>query len=284
MVRYDLRTLEPLQAIVVIDGSGDFSLLYESVTDPLLRRVLSYRHLLPPSSSTRPPVSAPLAASATLRKAFAALPFAPNLSKPEFIMTKAVLLLERLRTQLPQHRLMVADFSSLPDAVPGRNGPVVQTRVNQVMVPCETFLVKHGCFDIFFPTGEYIPCTDLHQLVLILPDFELLRDIYSVIMNSPPFPLTASSSHSHHPPTYPPFPSSPTSLTSQVSSTITTPTALRTDFFSHSVKGFRRRSVGIYPQSEFIKRYGGEEIVKRLTMKDGTSLVESMYGNAKVMF
>ena len=155
MVRYDLETLTPLQTVVTIDGSGDFSLLYEPVTDPLLRRYLAYRRLLAPTKSSLPPVHPLLLASSTLRKLYTSLPFAPNLSEPEFVPTKAMLFLERLRERLPLHRLMVADFDELPDAVKGRNGPVVQTRYGNSMVPCETFLVKQGFFDIFFPTGSY---------------------------------------------------------------------------------------------------------------------------------
>ena len=152
MIRYDLTTMEPLQAIVCIDGSGDFTLLYEPITDPILHRVLSYRRLLPPSPATAPSLSRALSSS-ILRRIYTSLPFAPNLSRPDFIPTKAVLFLEHLRRRLPNHRLLVADFSQLPEAVQGRNGPVVQTRYGGSMVPCETFLVKQGYFDIFFPTG-----------------------------------------------------------------------------------------------------------------------------------
>lgn len=56
------------------------------------------------------------------------------------------------------------------------------------------------------------------------------------------------------------------------------------NFFSHSVKGFRRRHVGIYAQDEFMQKFGGEEIVSKMTMKDGSNVVNRMYGNAKVMF
>ena len=155
MIRYDLNTLEPLQAIVSIDSTGDFTLLYEHMSDPLISRVLSYRRLLQPSPSTRPTISPILLASSALRRIYSSLPFAPNLSRPDFIPTKAVLFLERLRKRLPNHRLLVADFSELPEATPGRNGPVVQTRYGATMVPCETFLVKQGYFDIFFPTGHF---------------------------------------------------------------------------------------------------------------------------------
>lgn len=87
------------------------------------------------------------------------MPFAPNLSAPDFLPTKAVLFAEKLREKLPGHRLLMADFDELPDAVEGRNGPVVQTRYGNSMIPCETFLVKQGYFDIFFPTSKscYLP-------------------------------------------------------------------------------------------------------------------------------
>ena len=161
MVRYDLTTLQPLQAIVSIDSTGDFSLLYEPLHDPLLSRVMSYRHQLPPTLSTKPPLSPLLLSSLPLRTLYTSLPFAPNLSIPDFIPTKAVLFLESLRSRLPNHRMLVADFARLPDAVPGRNGPVVQTRYGGSMVPCETILVKQGYFDIFFPTG---PSYFIHHL------------------------------------------------------------------------------------------------------------------------
>lgn len=158
MIRYDLETLEPLQAVVSVDATGDYSLLYEPVTDPVIRRYLGYRRLVSTNTNTTPasatpPVHPLLRSSPLLRKIYTALPFAPNLSAPEFIPTKQMLFLEKLRETLPFHRLLVSDFEALPDAVRGRNGPVVQTRYNGEMVPCETFLVKPGYFDIFFPTG-----------------------------------------------------------------------------------------------------------------------------------
>lgn len=163
MIRYDVETLEPLQGLVVIDGEGEFSLIYEPVKDPLLQRCFEYRSLLPPTPSTLPTSPSLLNRIPFLRKAYKNLPFAPNLTKPDFVPSKAVLFLERLRAKLPSHRLLVADFSELPDAVQGRNGPVVQTRVRTEMVPCETFLVKQGYFDIFFPTGQLSSSSDCQR-------------------------------------------------------------------------------------------------------------------------
>lgn len=96
-------------------------------------------------------------------------PFAPNVtSKPEFIPTRILTFLKILRQNFPLHRLLLSDFSSLPDTMPGYNAPVVQTRFRDTMVPVETFMVQPGYFDIFFPTS-----------------FELLRDMYELVMSKP---------------------------------------------------------------------------------------------------
>ncbi|WVO17807.1 hypothetical protein L204_105505 [Cryptococcus depauperatus] len=245
MVRYEIDSLRPCQAVVGIDASGDFSLLYEPLIDPLIARVMSYRHLIPPSPSTLPPLSGPLIWSQKLRRLYAALPFAPNLTKPDYIPTKAILFAEKLREILPGHRLLIADFNELPDALDGRNGPVVQTRYGKSMVSCETFLVKQGYFDIFFPT-----------------DFEHFRDVYSVIMNSP---IITPPSISLPPPSSSNF---------------------ERDFFSHSVgvKGFRRREVKIYSHADFLKQFGGKEVLERTKVRDGGNVMLGMYKNAKMMF
>jgi hypothetical protein len=83
------------------------------------------------------------------------------MTEREFIPTRLLEFLIILHDKFPRHRLLLSDFSSLPDTIPGYNAPVVQTRVGDVMVPCETYLVHQGYFDIFFPT-----------------DFTLLRDMY----------------------------------------------------------------------------------------------------------
>ncbi|ORY29015.1 S-adenosyl-L-methionine-dependent methyltransferase [Naematelia encephala] len=245
MIRYDVSTLEPYQAIVVVDAEGDFTLVYEPVTDPLIQRFLEYRDLLPPSSSTSPYLSSALLGSTLLRRLYSILPLAPNLSDADFIPSKSLQFLEQLRHRLPNHRLLLSDFDSLPDALKGRNGPVVQTRYQGTMIPCETFLVKQGYFDIFFPT-----------------DFRLLRDIYGLVMSSnDPDP----------------------SLQSKRSKA--TSGALDGDFFhSHAVRGFKRRNVTVYDHAAFVRQFGGDEAVKGTTLKDGTWILDWMYRNAKIMF
>ncbi|WWC58510.1 uncharacterized protein I303_101053 [Kwoniella dejecticola CBS 10117] len=291
MIRYDIATLTPFQAIVAIDNSGDFSLLYEPISDPLIRRVLAYKRLLPESSSTMPPASSPLLRSNILRSIYSSLPFSPNLTQPDFLPTKAILFLETLRKLLPNHRLLISDFDVLPDAVEGRNGPVVQTRYGGSMIPCETFLVKQGYFDIFFPT-----------------DFELLRDVYSIIMNSPSI-ITSSSPSSSGDATESKLTASHTSskktgaLTPTSTQTQTPLKAIPTDFFS-GVKGFKRRKINIFTHNDFVDEFAGtstssgrrqnhgagngngngNEIIRKTTLKNGENIMKQLYNNVKVMF
>ncbi|KAH9849954.1 DUF185-domain-containing protein [Lenzites betulinus] len=164
MVRYDLRTLEPYQGLVTIDANGDFSTYYTKITDPLIDSFLSLRRYL----NHPPPVHRLLKLSPTFRTFYTNLPFAPNLSPPEFIPTRLLTLLRTLRQHFPRHRLLLSDFSTLPDTIPGVNAPVVQTRYQNTTVPCTTLLVKQGFFDIFFPTH-----------------FENLRDMYEHILAQP---------------------------------------------------------------------------------------------------
>ncbi|TFY64926.1 hypothetical protein EVJ58_g2312, partial [Rhodofomes roseus] len=140
MIRYDLRTLEPYQGLVTIDAHGDFSTYYTRVTDPLIAAFIALRrHLMHP-----PPLPRLLKASRTFRTFYANLPFAPNLSAPEYIPTRLLSLLRTLRSHFPRHRLLLSDFASLPNTIEGVNAPVVQTRYRNTTVPCTTFLVKQG--------------------------------------------------------------------------------------------------------------------------------------------
>lgn len=163
LVRYDIRTLEPYQGLVAIDADGEFIPYYTRITDPLVASFLSLRQRL----KRQPPLPWYLRTS-LLRRVYSTLPFAPNLSPPEYIPTRQLSLLRLLRTHFPRHRLLLTDFSSLPDAVPGANAPVVQTNVRGTMVPCKTIFVRQGYFDILFPTA-----------------FEQLRDMYECIIEQP---------------------------------------------------------------------------------------------------
>lgn len=157
MIRYDLETLKPYQALVSTDAKGDYTEVYEPVgNDALISKYLAMR------DQTR--YRSPVLSRQLWLKCLQSLPLAPNMTSAEFIPTKLFMLLETLKTHFPQHRLVLSDFSELPDSVDGVDAPVVQTRYRGTMVPCSTYMVQPGWFDIFFPTN-----------------FELLRDLYLLV-------------------------------------------------------------------------------------------------------
>jgi hypothetical protein len=151
------KEAELVQCYVSTSSSGDFVEEYTSVTD-----LLTLDYLAAYAATQRPPLvpdQSPL-----VRKLLSAIPFAANLSHPIFLPTKAFALLKTIKAKFPQSRLVLSDFSSLPDTIEGDSAPVVQTRYKGQTVPCTTYLVQQGYFDIFFPT-----------------DFSLLQDLYAVL-------------------------------------------------------------------------------------------------------
>jgi hypothetical protein len=257
MVRYDLHTLEPYQAWVTIDKNGDFGTYYTRVTDPLISSFLALRRRL-----GHPPPIPRLLRMPALRSVYRSLPFAPNLSAPEYLPTRLLTLLRALRQYFPRHRLLLSDFSSLPDTVPGVNGPVVQTRVKGSTIPCETVLVKQGYFDIFFPT-----------------DFAKLRDMYEHVLTEP-LPLALS----------------PDPRVTPLATTVS-PFALGSNFFSsHHPQGRRppidgvtsssglpvgERKSQVFTHAEFMETYADLEATK---LRNGENPIIDYYQNVKFLF
>lgn len=261
VVRYDLRTLQPYQGVVTIDNDGEFDMLYTPVTDPLVMSFLDIRKKL----GHQPPINRALRASEALRKVFVNLPFAPNLSVEEYIPTRMLSLLRTLREYFPRHRLLLSDFSSLPDTIPGVNAPVVQTRFQNVMVPCTKLLVKRGHFDTFFPTN-----------------FEQLRDMYEYILSQP---ISGPSQDSSYP-----------SWVSQLSLNSTS-MALGQDFFFSYRSSDRRapldgvtsstglpvgeRKSSVFTHSEFMSTYAD---LDRTRLRNGENPLLDFYKNVKFLF
>ncbi|CCJ28185.1 unnamed protein product, partial [Pneumocystis jirovecii] len=106
------------------------------------------------------------------------LPFSENLINPEFIPTKQLILFDVLRKYFPQHNLIISDFSSLPEAIQGLNAPLVQTRLSGMTIPCSTYLVKQGYFDIMFPT-DFQNLKDLYRKVCLQSGETKLIKIYA---------------------------------------------------------------------------------------------------------
>ena len=168
-LRYDPETEKPLQGNVLIDDEGEFFEYYEKQLDPVAARFLRIRDV-----ASRSPYKTPISQPRMLRKIRHALPLAPNLTRPEYIPTRLMQFFDILHSYFPAHRLIVADFDSLLDTIPGINAPVVQTRYQRRNVQVTTPYVHQGFFDIFFPTN-----------------FAIMEDIYRAITGK----LTRVSSH-----------------------------------------------------------------------------------------
>lgn len=137
IVRYNLDTEEPLQGTVLIDEDGNFFEFYHPVLDPVAARFLRVRH-----AATDGRYAVPYPSTRVGRYLHQAMPFAPNLSKPEYLPTRLMQFFDVLEKYFPAHRLLTSDFNSLPDAIKGLNAPIVQTRYQRQPVPVSTPLVS----------------------------------------------------------------------------------------------------------------------------------------------
>lgn len=159
-LRYDPYTEQPMQGSVLIDENGEFFEYYSPTLDPLVSRYLRVR-----SAVARSPYPTPLTfPPKPIRKFLYSLPLAANLTPPEYLPTRLMQFFDILGQYFPHHRLVLSDFTALPDAVPGVNAPVVQTRYQRRTIPVTTPYVHQGYFDIFFPTN-----------------FELMEDMYRAL-------------------------------------------------------------------------------------------------------
>ncbi|EAA63825.1 hypothetical protein AN1512.2 [Aspergillus nidulans FGSC A4] len=167
-IRYDTKTEMPQQGGVLIDGDGEFHEFWTPKLDPLASRFLRVRQ-----AAARREFPSPLGPRLA-RQIRGTLPFQKPYTMPEYIPTRLMQFFDILDNYFPGHRLLASDFSSLPDAIPGINAPVVQTRYKRRTVPVSTPFVHQGYFDIFFPT-----------------DFNVVEDIYRAITGK----LTQVASH-----------------------------------------------------------------------------------------
>lgn len=149
MIRYHPETEMPHQGLVLCDQDGDFHDFYTQALDPVAARFLKIRQKV-----VQNPYRHPLNTPRTIRKLQGMLPGASNLTKPEYIPTKAMMFFDVLREHFPGHRLVMSDFNSLPDSVSGINAPVVQTRYERETVAVTTPFVS------FFPRWLWFVNTD----------------------------------------------------------------------------------------------------------------------------
>ncbi|KAI8911668.1 S-adenosyl-L-methionine-dependent methyltransferase, partial [Gorgonomyces haynaldii] len=144
LVRYDVNG-NPLEGVVMVDETLDFTEALQPMSDPLIKRYLASRDAVGYKS--------PCLQQTIKKRLQTLLPVQSNVTEPEFVPTMQFQFLEQLKKHFPNHRLLISDFDSLSDTIPGHDAPVVQTRYQQSMVACTTYLVQPGLFDIFFPTN-----------------------------------------------------------------------------------------------------------------------------------
>ncbi|KAI9618528.1 hypothetical protein H4Q26_012349 [Puccinia striiformis f. sp. tritici PST-130] len=125
VIRYDRVTCTPLQSIVITDHNGDFHERFIPITlhnNPTLLKYLSIFNNHLPYSKIRSKIQEILATY---------IPFRSNLTPPEFVPTNYMNLLTTIFNCFPNHKIILSDFNSLPNSLPGSKGaPVVQTRYN----------------------------------------------------------------------------------------------------------------------------------------------------------
>ncbi|KAK9448773.1 S-adenosyl-L-methionine-dependent methyltransferase [Limtongia smithiae] len=152
-IRYDHETNKPYQGYVVVDDDGNFQEHFSPELDPLAARFMKLREEVMPHLDLTRERGHPLAKSKFRRKLRTWLdPLAHDLTTPEFIPTRYLQFLDILKRYFPEHRLLASDFTTLPNAIPGYNSPVVQVMLEKRMIPVETYMVLQGYFDILFPT------------------------------------------------------------------------------------------------------------------------------------
>jgi hypothetical protein len=153
-IKYDLETSQPYQSHVVIDPRGEFFEYYSRDLDPLASQYLSVRQA---ACLTYPH---PLQGSKLMQILQSLLPFRGTLSEPEYIPTRLMQFFFMLYKYFPNHKLVSSDFTTLSDAVPGLNAPVVQTRFKRQMIPVTTPLVS---LPPFLPTYSRFLLTIDHR-------------------------------------------------------------------------------------------------------------------------
>ncbi|KAI3630460.1 hypothetical protein MIR68_011895 [Amoeboaphelidium protococcarum] len=151
---------QPYETLVHFDSELDkFVENYQPVTDDLIQEYLELRSQIIGCPS---PVIQQMSMLDRLRQKFN--PFSVGLSEPEWIPTMQMHFFKQLSQYFPRHKLILSDFDSLRTKIPGLNAPIAQTRQRFQMIPCTTYLLPKGWFDIFFAT-----------------DFELMSSMYRLI-------------------------------------------------------------------------------------------------------
>ncbi len=171
VIRYDNITGRPYQGYVGIDSHGEYSEYYTPDLNDWSKRFLYLRERGEFSKIPKTPSKLlwkgehPLQQPEWFRNAKNKFwPFRGRLSDPEYLPTRYLEFLYILKNKFPEHRLLMSDFTTLPDSIPGYQAPVVQTVLDGRMVTTSTYMCLQGFFDIIFPT-DFDVASDLYKQV-----------------------------------------------------------------------------------------------------------------------
>lgn len=165
MIRYDLDHLKPHQGYVCVDEKRNYSEIFEPIGDDstisrymALRKKVGSKHTTHTSQQI---IWQKIKQMINLSSSSSSPHHVDGYTHAEYIPTKLLQFMEKLNDYFPRHRLILTDYSSLHNTIEGVNAPLVQTAYKGLMVPCATYLLPPGWYDIVFPAN-----------------FELLRDMY----------------------------------------------------------------------------------------------------------
>ncbi|KAI9295160.1 DUF185-domain-containing protein [Neoconidiobolus thromboides FSU 785] len=160
---------EAYEEVILIDKNQQYEQVYQPVQDNIISEYLT--------------ILKQINCYPQLEWQYQYLPFQKSLSKSYFLPTKQYQFLKIIQQKFAKFHLILADFYELKDTVEGDHGPVVQTRFQNTMIPCKSYLVRPGWFDIFFPTNFEIMAKDNNEEVKVLTQNQFLS-LYGDIKNT----------------------------------------------------------------------------------------------------
>lgn len=160
-----MDNLKPHQGYVCVDEKRNYSEIFEPVgDDAIISRYLALKKKIGSkhkSHSSQHVIWQKIKQMINSPSEKSSPHHVDGFTQAEYIPTKLLQFLEILNDYFPRHRLILTDYSTLNNTIEGTNAPLVQTAHNGLMVPCPTYLLPPGWYDIVFPSN-----------------FEFLREMY----------------------------------------------------------------------------------------------------------
>lgn len=160
-----MKNLRPHQGYVCVDEKRNYSEIFEPIGDDAtimrymaLKKKIGTKHT---SHNSQHIIWQKIKQMINSSSEMSSPHHVDGFTQAEYIPTKLLQFLEILNDYFPRHRLILTDYSTLNNTIEGTNAPLVQTAHKGAMVPCATYLMPPGWYDIVFPSN-----------------FEFLREMY----------------------------------------------------------------------------------------------------------